>query len=133
MNKKNGVELIALTWTNIDFENRVIAVTKSWGRRYQMSLRGFLKNLERSLILTRTECLNNKFHDLRATSITQMLLKGVPLAKVMKIVGHSTIKTTMRYLRLIAEDTQGATEELGIILPKTQERGNLVPLFQSKG
>lgn len=49
-----------------------------------------------------------KFHDLRATFITQMLLRGVPIAKVMKIVGHSTIKTTMRYLRLIAEDTQGA-------------------------
>ena len=61
-----------------------------------------------------------------------MLLRGVPLAKVMKIVGHSTIKTTMRYLRLIAEDTQGATEELGITLPKTQEKGNLVSLFQSR-
>lgn len=71
-----------------------------------------------------------KFHDLRATFITQVLLKGVPLAKVMKIVGHSTIKTTMRYLRLIAEDTQGATEELGIVLPKTEEKGNLVSLFQ---
>lgn len=54
------------------------------------------------------------------------------MAKVMKIVGHSTIKTTMRYLRLIAEDTQGATEELGITLPKTQEKGNLVSLFQSR-
>ncbi len=73
-----------------------------------------------------------KFHDLRATFIKQMLLKGVPLAKVMKIVGHSTIKTTMRYLRLIAEDTQGASEELGIILPKTQENGNLVSLSQSR-
>ncbi len=71
-----------------------------------------------------------KFHDLRATFITQMLLRGVPLAKVMKIVGHSTIKTTIRYLRLIAEDTQGATEELGIVLPKTEEKGNLVSLFQ---
>lgn len=166
-------ELIALTWTDIDFENRVIAVTKSWGRldglgptkstknRYvpiSNELDRFLKELRSQSHLNENKVLEQhkewlygdaakvlkdfckviqitpvKFHDLRATFITQMLLKGVPLAKVMKIVGHSTIKTTMRYLRLIAEDTQGATEELGIILPKTQENGNLVSLFQSRG
>jgi integrase len=71
-----------------------------------------------------------KFHDLRATFITQMLLKGVPLAKVMTIVGHSTIKTTMRYLRLVAQDTHGATESLGITLPRDFDTGNVVNLFQ---
>jgi hypothetical protein len=34
-----------------------------------------------------------------------------------------------KYPRLIL-DTQGATEELGIVLPKTEEKGNLVSLFQ---
>jgi integrase len=165
-------ELIALTWSDIDFENRVIAVTKSWSRldglgptkstknRYvpiSNELDRFLKELRSHSHLNENRVLEQhkewlygdaakvlrafckevqitpvKFHDLRATFITQMLLKGVPLAKVMKIVGHSTIKTTMRYLRLIAEDTQGATEELGIILPKTQERGNLVSLFSGR-
>lgn len=165
-------ELIALTWSDIDFENRVIAVTKSWSRldglgptkstknRYvpiSNELDRFLKELRSQSHLNENRVLEQhkewlygdaakvlrafckevqitpvKFHDLRATFITQMLLKGVPLAKVMKIVGHSTIKTTMRYLRLIAEDTQGATEELGIILPKTQERGNLVSLFSGR-
>jgi len=71
-----------------------------------------------------------KFHDLRATFITQMLIRGVSLAKVMKIVGHSTIKTTMRYLRLVAQDTQGATESLGIALPRDFEQENVVNLFQ---
>lgn len=33
-----------------------------------------------------------KFHDLRATFITQMLNNGVPLSKVMAIVGHSILK-----------------------------------------
>ncbi len=163
-------ELIALTWSDIDFENRVISVTKSWGRidglgptkstknRYvpiSNELERFLKELRSQSNLNENKVLEQhedwlygdaakslkdfcrevgitavKFHDLRATFITQMLLRGVPLAKVMKIVGHSTIKTTMRYLRLIAEDTQGATEELGIVLPKTEEQGNLVSLFQ---
>ncbi|MCB9093505.1 MAG: site-specific integrase [Halobacteriovoraceae bacterium] len=162
-------ELIALTWSDIDFENRVISVTKSWGRidgigptkstknRYvpiSIELERFLKVL-RSMSRNDNKVLEQhkewlygdaakslknfckeigitpiKFHDLRATFITQMLLRGVPLAKVMKIVGHSTIKTTMRYLRLIAEDTQGATEELGIVLPRAEEKGNLVSLFK---
>lgn len=162
-------ELIALTWSDIDFENRVIAVTKSWGRLDGLGPTKSSKNryipisneLERFLKLLRSDSVLNdgkvleqyddwlyrdpakilkdfcktiditpvKFHDLRATFITQMLLKGVPLAKVMKIVGHSTIKTTMSYLRLIAEDTKGATEELGILLPRTEETGNLIALF----
>jgi len=165
---RNG-ELIALSWSDIDFENKVIAVTKSWSRvdglgptkssknRYipiSNELESFLKQLRSSSHLNNGKVLEQldhwlsgeqaailkdfcrsisitpvKFHDLRATFITQMLLKGVPLAKVMKIVGHATIKTTMQYLRLIAQDTQGATEELGIILPKPSNNGNLIPLF----
>ena len=70
------------------------------------------------------------FHDLRATFITQMLIKGVSLAKVMKIVGHATIKTTMYYLRLVAQDTQGATESLEISLPREYDIANVVNLFQ---
>lgn len=164
-------ELIALTWSDIDFENRVISVTKSWSRidglgptkstknRYvpiSSELERFLKEQRSQSNLTEGKVLQQledwlygnpakslkdfchevgvtpvKFHDLRASFITQMLLRGVPLAKVMKIVGHSTIKTTMRYLRLIAEDTQGATEELGIVLPKIEENGNLVTLFKA--
>ncbi len=165
-------ELIALTWSDIDFENRVIAVTKSWSKldglgptkstknRYvpiSLELERFLKELRATSNLHEGKVLEQlqdwlygdaakvlkdfcrevqitpvKFHDLRATFITQMLLKGVPLAKVMKIVGHSTIKTTMRYLRLIADDTQGATEELGIALPRMEEAGKVVNLFQTR-
>jgi integrase len=58
------------------------------------------------------------FHDLRATFITQMLNNGVPLSKVMAIVGHSSLKTTQGYLRLCGKDVEGATEELGIRLPE---------------
>jgi len=166
---RNG-ELHALQWTDVDFENRVISVTKSWSttdglgptkstkNRYipiSNELEMFLKNLKSQNLTTDGKVLESlahwrsgeqakiikifcreigitpiKFHDLRATFITQMLLKGVPLAKVMTIVGHSTIKTTMRYLRLVAQDTQGATESLGIMLPRDFDTGNVVNLFQ---
>lgn len=58
-----------------------------------------------------------KFHDLRATFITNLLSKGVSLARVMAIVGHSEIKTTNYYLRKSGVDLQGATDELGYQIP----------------
>lgn len=61
-----------------------------------------------------------KFHDLRATFITQLLLRGVPLAQVMAIVGHSQLKTTNVYLRVAGTDLQGATEKLSYTLPTEQ-------------
>jgi integrase len=58
-----------------------------------------------------------KFHDLRATFITQLLLKGVPLAQVMAVVGHGQLKTTNEYLRLVGSDLDGVTEKLSYSLP----------------
>lgn len=71
-----------------------------------------------------------KFHDLRATFITQMLNNGVALSKVMAIVGHSSLKTTQGYLRLSGKDIEGATESLGISVPlePTQSGGNVISL-----
>jgi len=63
------------------------------------------------------EITSVKFHDLRATFITQMLLRGVPLAQVMTIVGHTELHTTTRYLRVAGADLDGATNKLGYSLP----------------
>jgi len=61
-----------------------------------------------------------KFHDLRATFITQLLLRGVSLAQVMSIVGHSQLKTTNTYLRVAGTDLDGATEKLSYSLPQDE-------------
>jgi integrase len=58
-----------------------------------------------------------KFHDLRATFITTLLARGVPLAVVMSIVGHSQIKTTNGYLRKAGVEVQGWTNKLGYSVP----------------
>jgi integrase len=68
-----------------------------------------------------------RFHDLRATFITQLLLKGVPLAQVMAVVGHSQIKTTNVYLRLAGADLSGVTNKLGFTLP-TEQQGRVLTL-----
>lgn len=70
-----------------------------------------------------------KFHDLRATFITNMLSQGVPLARVMSIVGHSELKTTNAYLRRAGVEIKGATEALGYKIPVTYEQ-NVVSMFK---
>lgn len=58
-----------------------------------------------------------RFHDLRATFITNLLSRGVSLARVMAVVGHSQIKTTNGYLRKAGVEVKGATESLGYGVP----------------
>ena len=58
-----------------------------------------------------------KFHDLRATFITNLLTQGVPLVTVMAIVGHRKISTTDVYLRLAGVNVKGATNQLGYKVP----------------
>lgn len=72
-----------------------------------------------------------KFHDLRATFITQMLNNGAPLSKVMAIVGHSSLKTTQGYLRLSGKDVEGATEDLRIEVPQDEPAANVIQLKRS--
>ncbi len=52
------------------------------------------------------------YHSLRASFITHLLNKGIPIVKVQAMVGHSDLKTTQRYIRLDASDLDGATTVL---------------------
>ncbi len=61
-----------------------------------------------------------KFHDLRATFITNLLAQGESLARVMSIVGHSELKTTNSYLRKAGVDVQSGTEKLGYRVPQSE-------------
>jgi integrase len=58
-----------------------------------------------------------RFHDLRATFITNLLSRGEPLVRVMAAVGHADMETTNVYLRLAGVEMKGATERLGYHLP----------------
>lgn len=62
-----------------------------------------------------------KFHDLRATFITNLLARGESLARVMSLVGHSQLKTTNGYLRKAGVDVQGGTDKLGYKLPELSD------------
>jgi integrase len=61
-----------------------------------------------------------KFHDLRATFITNLLAQGESLARVMSIVGHSELKTTNSYLRKAGVDVKGGTDKLSYRVPLSE-------------
>ncbi len=50
------------------------------------------------------------FHDLRHTATTRMIRAKIPHAEVMKITGHTTLKTFLRYLNL-EDDTVKTTAD----------------------
>ncbi len=53
-----------------------------------------------------------RFHDLRASWATLLLLKGVEPIKVMAMGGWKDLKTLMKYVRIAAVDIRGATSKL---------------------
>lgn len=61
------------------------------------------------------------FHSLRASFITHLLLKGVPVTKVQYMVGHADLKTTQKYIRLVGADILGATDVLGLDLDELED------------
>ncbi len=102
-------------------EESVLPRHKQWEDGYQAQV---TKEFCRGVGITEI-----KFHDLRATFITNLLARGVSLARVMSMVGHSQLKTTNGYLRKAGVDVQGATESLGYKLPSETE-GKVLTLLK---
>ncbi len=161
-------ELFALRWSDIDFDNGTICVSRQWSSKngygptksqrsrivpITESLSKFLKELklvrgsEDSVLprliewengeqakITREFCESIgvtpvKFHDLRATFITNLLARGESLARVMSMVGHSQIKTTNGYLRKAGVDVLGGTDKLGYELPN-ESKAQIITLLR---
>lgn len=61
------------------------------------------------------------FHDLRATGITWMVVRGDDPMKIRQRVGHEHIATTERYIR-VAEEVRGGFGEVFAALPRALRR-----------
>jgi integrase len=113
--------LKGLKLTNADAEF-VLPQLIDWKRGYAAKI---LRTFQRDIGIRETN-----FHSLRASFITHLLLKGVAVTVVQTMVGHSDLKTTQRYVRLVASDLDGATDgisfdlsfdQLADVLPFTKE------------
>lgn len=101
--------LTGLNGNNQEFTDLVLPRSSEWKHGEQSKItKKFCEQIDITPV---------KFHDLRATFITQMLAQGVSTPKVMSIVGHSRMSTTDEYLRLAGVNVKGATENLGFSLP----------------
>ncbi len=60
----------------------------------------------------RASIKNLRFHDLRHTFATRLVLSGIDLATVSKLLGHSTIHMTMRYSHPTPEALKSAVSAL---------------------
>src|SRR3990172_647614 len=76
------------------------------GNRLGTSKTGFLSALRRAGIK------DFRFHDLRHTFGSHMVMQGVDLKTVQQVMGHKDIKMTMRYSHLSPEYVQEAMERL---------------------
>lgn len=65
-----------------------------------------------------------KFHALRGSFCTNLLLDNVPPILVQKMLGHSSFRTTQLYVSLAGIDVEGSTDSLGVypVIPIEQGR-----------
>lgn len=71
-----------------------------------------LKHMFTKAAVTRAGIKNFRFHDLRHTFGSHLVMQGIDLRTVQQIMGHKEIKMTMRYAHLSPEYVQKAVEKL---------------------
>lgn len=73
---------------------------------------------------------NWRFHDLRHSCTSWLVMNDVPIQKVARILGHRDISTTMRYSHLADDSLAGAMAS--IETGKSRARGKTVPISKAR-
>jgi integrase len=133
-------EILSLTWGQVDFDRKVITVEKSKNdgirhipMNYQLTAE--LQAIKLSTAgqyvfskksggpyrefktgshaaMKRAEIKNCRFHDLRHTFASHLVMNGTDIATVKELLGHKTMAMTMRYVHLSQEYKQKAIDSL---------------------
>ncbi|MFC1607133.1 tyrosine-type recombinase/integrase [Candidatus Latescibacterota bacterium] len=133
-------EILTLRWDCVDLQNRIIKldVTKNGERReipINNTLANTFKSLQRRLdtpyvffdnngrpfkdvkgsfasALSRAKITDFRFHDLRHTFASHLVMVGVDIKSVQELLGHKTLTMTLRYAHLGADHRAKAVEML---------------------
>ena len=80
--------------------------------------------------LRRSRISNFRFHDLRHTFASHLAIKGIDLNTIRELLGHKSMRMTLRYAHLNQEHKQQAVNVLG---ENRLQNGNTNPLETSAG
>ena len=72
---------------------------------------------------------NFRWHDLRHTFASRLVMGGAHLASVQKLLGHRSIQMTLRYAHL-SDAHMAAAVEKGVPERAARKSGDIVPLRQ---
>jgi integrase len=128
-------EILGLTWSNVDFRNRLLHVVKTKRNKnrivpmnnvlfqtfqslkaaangsekvyYSKHVKGVFETARKNAGLE-----GLRLHDLRHTFATRLIQSGVDVVTVQKILGHSTIMMTMRYVHSFEPQMRDAVARL---------------------
>jgi len=128
-------EIVGLKWSAVDFRRGLISLylTKNNEQRIipmNNTVRGILAKLREdstteevfdtrglredfSRALKCAKIFECRFHNLRHTFASQLVMSGVDLVTVKELLGHKSIKMTMRYAYLSQDHKMKAGETLG--------------------
>ena len=134
-------EILGLKWHDIDIKRNIIHLydTKNGEKReipmnevVQKTIIGVLKDSESQYIFcnkygkpyrqvrtsfftacTKSGIVNFRFHDLRHTFASQLVMSGIDLNTVRELLGHKSLKMTLRYAHLSPDHKKRAVDILG--------------------
>ncbi len=134
-------EILGLKWSDIDFRRGIVYLldTKNGERREvpmnDMVKRAFVnqrkykdspyifcnrdgkpfRDIRKSFIagLKKSGIINFRFHDIRHSFASQLVMSGVDLNTVRELLGHKSIRMTLRYSHLSPAHKQRAVDVLG--------------------
>ena len=122
-------EILHLTWDRVDLKNRIILLDKTKnGERREIPINNTLFNALSEIIrniktdyvfynpetlkpfydvkkswqkaLKKSNILDFRFHDLRHSFASSLIMKGVDLTTLKELLGHKDVKMTLRYAHL---------------------------------
>jgi len=143
-------EIFKMRWNDIDLQKneiyipqtntktevaRTVGVSRRLRKEFELLWETSSKDLSKTVFgITNTiktafksaceeaEIEDFRFHDCRHTATTRMIASGSPHTEVMKITGHSQLKTFLRYLNITLETTNRVASNLDSYLTENRFR-----------